>query len=210
MTEQATPRRNGWYQRVFAWCMARTGQSELVADRKRALLSNLQGNVLEIGPGTGPNLAYYAPGIRWIGIEPNPHMHSYLRAEAARLGLAVDLRTGTAERLAAADAGVDAVVSTLVLCSVADLPGTLREIRRVLRPGGQFVFIEHVAARRGTGLRRRQSLIRPLWRVIGDGCHPDREIGAAIAQAGFAQVDYQDFTIPVPIVGPHIAGRAVK
>jgi hypothetical protein len=59
-------------------------------------------------------------------------------------------------------------------------------------------------------VRRRQSLIRPLWRVVGDGCHPDRETGAAIAQAEFAQVDYQHFAVPVPIVGPHIAGRAVK
>jgi SAM-dependent methyltransferase len=153
MTEQAIPKRAGWYQRLFAWGMARssTAHSALVAEHKRALLSSLQGDVLEIGPGTGPNLAYYAPGIRWIGVEPNPHMHPYLRREAERLGLTVDLRTGTAERLIAADASVDAVVSTLVLCSVADLPGTLREIRRVLRPGGPFVFIEHVAARCGGG-----------------------------------------------------------
>jgi ubiquinone/menaquinone biosynthesis C-methylase UbiE len=204
--------RTGWYRRLFAWAMARESarHSALVADYKRALLGSLRGTVLEIGPGTGPNLRYYPRDIQWIGVEPNIHMHPYLRQEAQRLGVPVELRTGTVEQLAAADNSVDAVVSTLVLCSVTDLPGALREIRRVLRPGGRFVFIEHVAAPQGSRLRRVQQVIRPAWQIMGDGCQPDREIGSAIARSGFAQTDYQHFDAPLPIVGPHIAGSAVK
>src|SRR5439155_26769491 len=133
--------------------------------RKRALLGTLHGTVLEIGPGTGANLPYYPPDIQWVGVEPNPYMHPYLQKEAGRRGLRADLRTGVAERLPLPDESVDAVVSTLALCSVADLPQVLREVRRVLRPGGRFIFIEHVASPPGTRLRRLQNLVRPVWQL---------------------------------------------
>lgn len=123
----------------------------------------------------------------------------------------MDIRSGTAERLEAEDNSVNAVVSTLVLCSVADLSGTLQEIRRVLKPGGRFFFLEHVAAPRGTWLRRVQSGIRPIWQAIGDGCHPDRETWVALENAGFKSVNYQSFRAPVPaIVSPQIIGVATK
>lgn len=181
-----------------------------VADRKRALLGDLHGTMLEIGPGTGVNLNYYPAGIRWIGIEPNPFMHPYLRKEADRLGLRVELRDGTAERLDFADGSLDAVVSTLVLCSVRDLAGTLGEIRRVLKPGGRFVFLEHVAAPAATWLRRVQRWVRPPWRALADGCCPDRETWLVLENAGFAQVNYERFRVPIPIASPHIAGLAIK
>jgi ubiquinone/menaquinone biosynthesis C-methylase UbiE len=202
----------GWYKRVFAWLMAQgsPGYERAVSDRKQALFANIHGDVLEIGPGTGPNLLYYPSDIHWIGIEPNPYMHSYLKKEAERLGLNINIRSGTAERIDTEDNSMDAVVSTLVLCSVPDLPATLQEILRVLKPGGRFLFIEHVAAPRGTWLRKVQSGIKPLWKVLGDGCNPDRETWVALENAGFESVNYQPFEAPVPLVSPHIVGVATK
>lgn len=211
MVQEEPLRLGGWYQRLFAAAMARGGRGHetLVAARKAALLAGLTGDVLEIGPGSGPNLAYYAPTIRWVGVEPNPYMHPYLRRSAARQGLAVELRQGTAEALPVPDQSMDAVVSTLVLCSVHDQAQALAEVRRVLRPGGRFLFLEHVAAPTGSRLRRLQNLVRPLWQTLGDGCHPNRETWAAIQEAGFAQVQIEHFDLPIPLIPGHIAGYAV-
>jgi ubiquinone/menaquinone biosynthesis C-methylase UbiE len=202
-----------WYKRLLAWMMAHSNvkYEEEMAEQKQALFSDLHGNVLEIGPGTGPNLSYYSPDIHWIGIEPNPFMHSYLREEAEKLNLNIDLRNGTAEHLDVEDNSMDAVVSTLVLCSVENLDTVLKEILRVLKPGGRFFFLEHVAAPQGTMLRRIQHWIRPLWKTLGDGCHPDRETWVALENAGFEHVDYQHFRANLPaIVSPQIIGVAVK
>lgn|SRR5574337_223966 len=202
----------GWRKRVFAWMLAKGNAryERAMADRKRALLGQISGTVVEIGPGAGVNLGYYAPGVRWIGVEPNPYFQPYLQRKAEKLGLRVELRGGTAERLGLEDSSADAVVSTLVLCSVEDLEAALREISRVLKPGGHFVFIEHVAAPRGTWLRQLQRTWRPLARIFADGCHPDRETCTAIESAGFAEVKLDRFRAPLPLVSPHIAGVAVK
>lgn len=212
MTMQGKSGLAGWYQRIHAHIMEQGKRSyePLVRERKQALFGSLHGAVLEIGPGTGPNLAYYPQHTRWIGVEPNPHMHPYLYAEAARHGIAVELRSGSAERLPADDASVDVVVSTLVLCSVGDVAQTLREVRRVLKPGGRFVFVEHVAAPRGSRLRTVQNLIQPLWTPLADGCHPNRETWNDIEQAGFVDVRVEHFRLPVGPAGPHIAGVAVR
>jgi ubiquinone/menaquinone biosynthesis C-methylase UbiE len=149
--------------------------------------------------------------VRWIGIEPNVYMHPYLRRRAAAIDINADLRVGLAEALDLPAQSADAVVSTLVLCSVDDVAATLREAQRVLKPGGRFVFLEHVAAPRGTPLRRAQQLIRPVWQRCVDGCHPDRETWRSLEAAGFAHLDYERFDAaqPMPIVCPHIAGTAV-
>jgi len=182
-----------------------------VADRKRRLLGELGGStVLEIGPGTGVNLAYLPPGARWVGIEPNAYLRRRLLAEAARRGVDAEVRAGTAERLPTADGSVDAVVSTLVLCSVPDQAAALAEIRRVLRPGGRFVFVEHVAAPKGTLMRHAQELATPLWSALADGCHPARDTLAAIERAGFARVEHESFDVPAALSSPHVAGVAVR
>ena len=199
--------------RMFAWFMARCGHKtdRYLAEYKSKLFSNLSGTVLEIGPGAGANLRHLPrTGIKWNGVEPNPHMEKHLRKEGRQLGLEIELRSGSAENLPAPDASVDFIISTLVLCSVVNQDRALKEVLRVLRPGGKFLFIEHVAARRGTWLQRIQVLVKPLWRRMGDGCHPDRDTATALRRAGFAVVKIEEFAAPLPIVRPHIAGTASK
>lgn len=205
--------RRGLRQRFFAWWYRQSDWEEfnkLVDGHKREFFAGLHGDLVEIGPGMGDNFAYFPEGIHWIGIEPNVYMHPPLREAMAKAGISGEIRAGTAEHMNLPDASVDAVVSTLVLCSVTSLDETLRVILRVLRPGGRFAFLEHVAAPKGTSLRRSQQLIKPVWRFFTDGCNPDRDIEAAIRRAGFASVEVKAFSIPEWIASPHIAGVAVK
>lgn len=189
---------------------------ELYANRKQALFEGLSGRILEIGPGTGVNLQFFDRGIEWIGIEPNEAMHPYLHDKAKSLGLDVRLETGMSEQIQVADDSIDVVISTLVLCSVENVSKTLAEIMRVLKPGGRFIFLEHVADRPGT-LRYAVQKIVPFtpWRYFSDGCNPGRRIGDAIKQAGFSSVDLLEYMQPGPgiiiaINRPHIQGVAVK
>src|SRR5262249_1263858 len=159
----------------------------------------------------GANLRYFPKDrLRWIGVEPNPFMYGYLEKEAARLGMKIDLRNGTAQDLPIPDSSADAVVSTLVLCCVPDQRRSIEEICRVLKPDGKLVFIEHVAAPRGTWLRRWQDWVTPLWSRLGDGCHPNRETWIELERAGFREVTYDRFSAPFPIVRPQIVGAATK
>ncbi|HVV47269.1 MAG TPA: class I SAM-dependent methyltransferase, partial [Bryobacteraceae bacterium] len=195
----------GLRQRIFAWALARFNSryEDFIAPRKKSLFAGISGTLIEIGPGTGVNLRYLAPErVQWIGIETNPFMRSRLLREADRLGMRVDMRMGTADSLPAADASVDAVVCTLVLCCVPDQQRSLREVLRVLKPGGTFHFIEHVAAPRGSRLRRIQNFVTPFWSRLGDGCHPNRETLSAIERAGFASVSFESIEAPPPIVSP--------
>jgi SAM-dependent methyltransferase len=213
-TTKQTPAevRTGLGARWFAWLLSH-GEDfdrELYGDRKRDLLGSLRGTVVEIGPGGGVNLPYYDSAVRWIGVEPNVHFHPRLMKKADRLGLDAAVRGGVAERLPVPDASADAVISTLVLCSVDDLDAALAEVRRVLKPGGRFIFIEHVAAPERSFLRRVQRWIKPAWGVIADGCHPDRETDRIIQSAGFADVQIERFdaAMPLPVVRPHVVGTA--
>jgi ubiquinone/menaquinone biosynthesis C-methylase UbiE len=205
--------RRGLSQRVFAWWYRNSDDDsyELRAKtRKEGLFAQLSGLVVEIGPGTGANFPYYPKTVQWVGIEPNTFMHETLSEEARQHGFAPQIHAHTAEHLPFDDNSVDAVVSTLVLCSVNDQARVLREILRVLKPGGRYLFIEHVAAPRGTSMRRWQRFIRPLWRIVGDGCRPDRETWVSIQNAGFTSLHLEHFQMPLWLASPHIAGTAVK
>lgn len=172
--------------RWFAALYDRLSRSEeknfLGAMRQRSL-AGLQGDVLEIGAGTGANFEHYPPGVRVIALEPDPFMLRRARAKLSSLNrtdIALDQRV--AEELPA-DARFDAVVSTLVLCTVRDVERSLAEIRRVLRPGGEVRFIEHVRAKGMVG--RLQDIIKPVWRYVGAGCNPNRRTVDALQRAGF-------------------------
>jgi ubiquinone/menaquinone biosynthesis C-methylase UbiE len=207
-----TPK-TGLRQRIFAWALARfnTRYERFASKYKQQLFRDLTGTILEIGPGTGANLRYLNPAkVSWIGVEPNPFMQDYLHEEANRLGMPIEIRMPTGEALPVADASVDTVISTLVLCCVASQQSTLQEVLRVLKPGGRLLFIEHVAAPGGTWLSRTQNLLAPLWKRLGDGCHPNRETSVELERAGFENVDCERITAPTFIVSPQIVGTAPK
>jgi ubiquinone/menaquinone biosynthesis C-methylase UbiE len=206
------PQHTGFIPRFNAWLLHKGGDqyNQLTDERKRSLFSGLTGQVLEIGPGAGANLEYYSEKVSLIGLEPNPYMQNYLKEKASKLGKSIEIITGKAEAIPLDDENVDAVVSTLVLCSVINLQETLSEIKRVLKPGGVFLFMEHVAAAKGTFLRSAQRWIKPLWKKMADGCHPDRETWKAIEAAGFSDVKMDHFRLSLPVVGPQIMGKAVK
>ncbi len=201
-----------WAKNLFGWMMVKDSKTydKFIGDRKRSLFANLQGKVLEISPRDGSNLPYYPKDIHWIGIEQNIDMHSYLQKQAKKLGLKSDVRIGNGEWLDAEDNSIDTVVSTLVLCSVPNTNYTLQAILRVLKPGGRLLFIEHIAAHQGTLLRKLQNRISPIWKMLGDNCHPDRETWIALEKAGFNSINYEYFEVGLPIVSPHIIGVATK
>jgi SAM-dependent methyltransferase len=153
---------------------------------RRALLGDLRGDVLEIGAGTGRNLDHYTGLDRLVLAEPDPHMAAKLRARLVEKTPAREVLVApwSAEQLGADDASFDAVVSTLVLCSVRDPARVLEEAKRVLRPGGKLVFWEHVAAERPSRLAWQRRL-EPLWKPVAGNCHLTRETARSIEQAGF-------------------------
>jgi SAM-dependent methyltransferase len=191
--------------------MPRPSTLSIVRARKRELLGALRGTVLEIGAGRGRNLPDYGRGIRWIGLEPNRRRHARLARIAAAHGHRGTILGAVAERIPMADASVAAVVSTVVLCSVDDQERVLAEVRRVLRPGGSFVFFEHVAADPGTWSRRFQEALAPCTRRLDAGCDPARETWRTIQDAGFRDLDLRWFTSRsrIFVYGRYIAGRAV-
>lgn len=213
-----------WQKRLFAWGMAKANEADAsrirltgypgyanLADLKTALLGHLRGKILEIGPGAGVNFAYYPKDIDWIGVEPNPFMFSHLLEEAKHQGFtSLELREGMAEKLPLENNSIDTVVCTHVLCSVQDIQISLQEIYRVLKPKGNFIFIEHIAAECGTCKRKLQNGIQPLWKTVFDNCHPNRETEKFLEGIGFETLNYQKFAISFPIVSPHLAGCARK
>lgn len=206
-----TPKARGWRAGLRAWALARLDHCErAVAERKRALMGSLHGRILEIGPGPGANLGYYPPDIDWFGIESNLSCYPEIRAEAERRNMRIELRTASASGLDAEDASMDAVVSTFALCTVPDPARSLGEVLRILRPGGKFVFMEHVAAPAGTALRLVQRASRSYWVRFADGCLPDADTLPLIQAAGFSHVNYVAFSIPVPLISPHVAGVAIR
>lgn len=172
---------------------------------RRELLAEVSGDVLEIGAGTGANFAHYPASVRVVALEPDPHMLKRARARLAALGRTdIDVHPAPAETLPVPDASFDVVVSTLVLCTVADVQTSLAEMRRVLRPDGRVVFIEHV---RGDGaLGRFQDVMRPVWSYFGAGCQLNRRTEDGLTVAGFA-VDVQERMKAAPWL-PVIIGSA--
>lgn len=165
-------------QKFMAWLLSRAEnlEEETYRKEKRSLLKiKPNSTVLEIGPGAGVNLRYYPKSIKWIGIEPNPEMNKHIETKAKELGSKIELINCDAENIPIKDNSIDYVVSTLVLCSAKNPSKVVKEIKRVLKPKGVFLFIEHVADRRGTFRRYFQDLApHTPWKFFSDGCHPNR------------------------------------
>ena len=197
-----------------------------IRPRKAALFAQLAGaaDIAEVGLGAGPNLQFFPRSTRVVGVEPNEFMDAPATRAAEAAGVVLTVRRGVAEALPLEDASVDAVVATLVLCTVRDPAAALREIARVLRPGGRYVFIEHCAADAATAplLALSQRALDPAQQVLAGGCHLTRDTGGLIracsGAAGqqalprlFQSLDIEAFDAPRawPIT-PHVAGTARK
>ena len=180
------------------------------AEHRRKALAHARGRVLEIGGGTGFNLPYYPRDIEELVVtEPAPGMLQRARRRAATSELPVTVRQASAEALPFEDSSFDTMVSTLVLCSVDDVDQALAEIHRVLRPGGQLIFVEHVRWEDPRRARWQDRLERP-WMVLADGCHPNRATLERIAAGPFEIVDVErsELRQSPPLVRPLVAGRA--
>lgn len=184
----------------------RSGMREL----RRETLSAAHGQVLEIGAGTGLNLRLYPGTVTAITLaEPDAPMVARLRMRASRAAHPVEVVQAPAEQLPFADGSFDTVVSTLVLCTVADISASLREIGRVLAPGGRLLFVEHVRAGHDRLVRWQDRLHEP-WRRFACGCHCNRDTAVALRDNGFAVESVQEHRwrrMP-QIVQPLLAGIA--
>ena len=202
------------FARYYVWASRAMDTGGLTAHRQRAL-AGLAGTVIEVGAGNGLNFAHYPAEVTQVlAVEPEPHLRQIAAQEAGRAKVPVEVRDGLAERLPAADAEFDAAVASMVLCSVPDQEAVLREMHRLVRPGGQLRFLEHVRA--GTpGLRRAQRLVdATLWPVLCGGCHTGRDTLSAIAGAGFTIDRVEEFRFPptrwsTP-ASPHVFGIALR
>lgn len=181
--------------------------------RRQALLAGLTGEVIEVGAGDGLNFSHYPPTVTHVlAVEPEPHLRR-LASEAASLApVPVEVADGLAERLPCADGSADAVVASLVLCSVADQAAALREIRRVLKPGGRLRFLEHVRADTPGLVRVQRVLDATLWPRLAGGCHTGRDTAAEIERAGFSIETLDRYLFPATRtpVSFHILGSATR
>lgn len=181
---------------------------------REELLAGLSGRVLEVGAGNGMNFRHY-PGTveEVVALEPEPYLRRLAAATAEGVGVSVEVRDGVAEQLEGVvpERSFDAVVFSLVLCSVNDVPAALAAAGTALRPGGELRFFEHV---RSSDVRRArvQSLAdrSRLWPLISGGCHCARDTAAAIGRAGFEIERLREFSHPpeLALTNPVILGRA--
>ena len=198
---------------MYDWAMDRADTRRL-GKWRRELLTEVTGDVVEIGAGTGVNLLHYAEGVqRLVLFEPNRSMRRRAEGRLERSGRPdTEVLEGSAEALAVEDASVDVVVSTLVLCSVSDQAVALAEVWRVLRPGGQLIFLEHVAAPEGSTALRWQQRIDHVWPRVALNCHTTRRTDTAIKDAGFEfeRLVSESLDTSPPWIRPAVRGVAIK
>jgi ubiquinone/menaquinone biosynthesis C-methylase UbiE len=179
-------------------------------EMRREALAGARGRVLELGAGTGLNLDLYPASVIDLTVtEPDPHMFKQLRKRVQESDRKVEVVQAPAERLPFEDDSFDTVALTLVLCTVPNPGASLREIKRVLKPDGRFLFLEHVRSP-DPKLAKWQDRFEKPWRFVGDGCHCNRDTVAAIEAAGFdlSELERPQFPKVVPIVEPMAKGSA--
>ena len=199
-----------WYDRMMV-----TAEDAGLRDWRAGLLGGLAGEVLEIGAGTGLNLAHYPDAVtRLVLTEPDEFMRAKLRPrlDALDAPFPVEVVDAGVDHLPFDDGTFDAVVSTLVLCSVPAVEPALVEIRRVLRPGGRLTYLEHVAAVENPKRHRWQHRLEPVWRRVAGNCHPTRTTDQAIPAAGFelAEARREPMRKMNPLVRTSVRGHALK
>lgn len=198
---------NSWIFKVLSGYM-----DYLFGKSKRELFKDHPEIIVEIGSGAGANMRYLRKGTKLIAIEPNIHMHKNLRKSANRSGIDLEIKSITGEVIDLPDNSCDFVISTLVLCTVNNPKQCLDQIKRILRPNGKFVFIEHVKAREKTILSFIQNLLHKPWHWFFEGCHTNRDTKTLLESGGFNSLDieqYNSYSPFIPII-PQIRGKAIK
>lgn len=191
-----------WMRRVERDCLS-AWRSEL--------LDGLSGAVLEVGAGTGANLPHYPETLTQLVLaEPDRHMRRILKRQSLRYALPTEIADASAAELPYPDGAFDAVVATLVFCSVPDPQRALAEIRRILKPDGRLVFLEHVAAEGNPPRLFLQRMCQPAWRRLAGNCHLTRETHRTIEEAGFEFISFvrESLGTTLPIVRPCVRGVA--
>lgn len=168
-----------------------------ILKQRAKVVPHAEGRVLELGIGGGLNLAYYDPGkvSGVFGVDPSAELRAVAEAAPRPEGLAVEVREGEAERLPFEDMSFDTIVCTFTLCSVCTPAAALSEARRVLKPGGRFLFCEHGLAP-DPDVSKWQRRIEPVWKRLFGGCHLTRPIGGALAAAGFRLDRHESMYLP--------------
>ena len=204
-----------WFAAIYDRLSALEEDGYLKDVRSR-IVGGARGRVLEVGAGTGANFPYYEATVAStvVATEPDPYMLERARRKRDGLSLPIELQRAPAEQLPFEDGSFDTVVSTLVMCTVGDLESALREIRRVLKPSGEFRFYEHVRSTHSVGAFF-QDVAAPACSWIGAGCHPNRDVAAAIEGSGFQLEEFRRLhpypnIPPVSIYRPHIMGVALR
>jgi ubiquinone/menaquinone biosynthesis C-methylase UbiE len=196
------------FARIYDRALAR-GEKAGMRDLRAEVVAEARGDVLEIGAGTGLNLNHYASSVASLTLtDPEAPMVAQLHKRAQGHPLAPTILEAPAESLPFADDSFDAVVSTLVLCTVTDVNATLAEVRRVLRPGGALLLVEHV--RGDDDLARWQDRLHGPWKAIGYGCNCNLNTAVSLEQAGFdaAGLQAQHWKAVPPIIAPLLVGAA--
>ncbi|MEU4351058.1 class I SAM-dependent methyltransferase [Streptomyces sp. NPDC023838] len=201
------------FARFYGRFSETTDQKAGVTAHRRELLAGLSGRVIEIGAGNGLNFPHYPGGVsEVVAIEPERGLRALAVRAALRADVPVDVVPGAAEALPVKSEAFDAAVVSLVLCSVRDVDRSLAEIRRVLRPGGELRFYEHVRAEGRALAAVQRAVDRTLWPLLLGGCHTSRDPVAAIEAAGFEMVGFRRLRVPEKgprhPASPHVLGTA--
>ena len=207
--DSETEIRHPLFARAYIW-LSRGRDPE--AEHRQALLAGLEGQVVEVGAGNGLNFPHYPREVTQVtAVEPEPTLRQAALGAAADAPVPIDVVAGTASALPSDDGAFDAGVASLVLCSVPDQAEALSELRRVIRPGGELRFYEHVISNERGPARTMRLADKTFWPRISGGCHMSRDTQAAIEAAGFEIEDVDRFLFspgrPIPAL-PHIRGIA--
>ena len=201
-----------WYdQHILPWLIDIACGLPMVQGRRAALVPQARGRVLEIGMGTGRNLPFYDRSrlTQLVGVDPALQMHRLAQRRSQKAGINVELVGLSAERLPLPDDSFDTVVCTYTLCSIPDPVAALHEVRRVLKPGGRFLFCEHGRSP-DASLAQWQQRIEPLWKPLAGGCHLTRDVPLLLRDAGLnAQVE-QGYIGGPRLLTYHYWGQARK
>jgi len=193
--------------RLTDWTM----RSERTMPYRRRMAAGARGLVLEIGVGSGVNLPCYGPGVTHLcGIDPSTELLDMAAGRAREAAFPVALVCGSAHALPLPDDSVDTVAATFTLCSIPDAPRALAEMRRVLKPGGALLFVEHGRAP-DAAIARWQDRVTPVWKHLAGGCHLNREPERMVREAGFRIDSLETGYAPGPRLLTYLyEGRALK